>query len=114
MLPEINTTNPVFKVFHSSVVGSMQEAERKRQKKEPTRLKNIKETKNKDKYSSTLKDNSEEDQTAVKDTLSKQEKRKRQKQARHASVSYAASAYQKQDTLNKKMQEPKTQPIAEI
>jgi len=113
MLPEVNTTNPNFKIFQSSVVGSLQEAERKRQKKEPSRLKNVKKTKNKDQYSSTSKDTIEKDETAI-EPVTKKEKRQQQKQTRHASMHYAASAYNKQGNLNKRMKLKKSMPIAEI
>ncbi len=112
MLPEINITNPSFKVFQSSVVGSMQEAERKRKKKEPTRLKNVKHTQNKDKYSSTSKDTVEKERPV--EQIPKEQKKKRQKQTRHANMHYAASAYKKQRNLNKKIDEKKAKPIVEI
>jgi len=114
MLPEVNTTNNAFKVFQSSVAGSMHETEQKRKKKEPTRLKNIKGTKNKDQYSSTTKNNQEKDEIEVQDVLSKQERKKRQKQTRHSNKNYAASAYQNQSNLAKKMNETKAEPFAEI
>lgn len=114
MLPEINATNPAFKIFHSSVVGSMQEAERKRKKKEPTRLKKVSETKNQDKYSSTTKDNLDKDDIEVKESLSKQESQKRKKRSRHTNKQYATSAYEEQDSLTQKMEETKAKPMAEI
>lgn len=114
MLPEVNTTNPAFKVFQSSVVGSMQEAELKRKKKEPTRLKSVKQTKNKDQYSSTARDSVEKDETGLLEELSKEEKRKRQKLARHSNVHYAATAYKKQGNLSKRMKNKTIKPIVEI
>ncbi len=113
MLPEVNTTNPNFETFQSSVVGSMQESERIRKKKEPSRIKNVKQTKNKDQYSSTSKDTLEKDDTAI-EPVTKKEKRQQQKQTRHANMHYAASAYNKQGNLNKRMKSKKSAPIAEI
>ena len=115
MLPEVNTSNPNFQVFQSSVVGSMQEAEARRKKKEPTRLKKIKETQNKDEYSSTAKDSIEKDEEGFVEPLSKEEKKKRQKQAgTHANNQYAKSAYNNQQNLEESIEEKHIKPIVEI
>ena len=103
MLPEVNTTNPNFKIFQSSVVGSMQEAEHKRKKKEDTRLKNVKELKNKDQYSSTAHDENEQERLEVEDSLDKLKKKNKDKNAK---FKYVKKAYLAQSTLN-----PNTLPL---
>ena len=116
MLPEVNTSNPNFQVFQSSVVGSMQEAEARRKEKEPTRLKKIKETKNKDEYSSTTKDSVEKkEEKEFVEPLSEEEKKKRQRHAaNHANNQYAQSAYDNQQNLEESMEEKHTKPMIEI
>ncbi|MBN2279702.1 MAG: hypothetical protein JXQ65_03900 [Candidatus Marinimicrobia bacterium] len=114
MLPEVNTSNPSFQVFQSSVVGSIQEAEAKRKQKEPTRLQNVKEAKNKDEYSSTTRDPVEKDEEPL-ETLSEEDKKKRKKQAAlSANNNYAQHAYSNQQNLEQATEDKTTKPIAEI
>jgi len=115
MLPEVNTTNPNFQVFKSSVVGSMQEAEARRKEKEPSRLKKVKETKNKDEYSSTSKDTVDKENEDYVEPLTEEEKKKRQKHAaNHANNKYAASAYDNQQHIDEVMEDKHVKPIVEI
>lgn len=114
MLPEINISNTTFKIFQSSVVGSMQEAELKRKKEKDTRLKNVKQTEDKDQYSGDLKDVPEDEKVFAKDDPDTKDEKSKKKRVSFSSKKYAANAYELQQKPEHSEDLANRNPIVEI